>query len=246
MMPSDISDIKPYHPDGGKKEQVASMFDNIAHRYDFLNHFLSLGIDRIWRRQLIRKLQRSGAINILDVATGTGDLALAAARAIPSARLEAVDISAGMLEIGKKKVEEKGYDGKIRFSLADSEDLPFEDERFDAVIVAFGVRNFENLDRGLSEMARVLKKDGQVFILEFSKPRLFPFRQLFGIYFRFVLPLIGRISSRDPKAYTYLFESVQAFPDYAQFTDRMKKAGFRANKWKALSLGICSIYTGLK
>ena len=245
-MKKPISDIKPYDQVGAKKEQVATMFDNIAHRYDFLNHLLSLGIDRVWRKKAIRQIRRSGATRILDVATGTGDLAFAAARAIPEAKIQGVDISTGMLELGKQKALKNGLDSQVDFIPGDSEALPFDDHSFDAVMVAFGVRNFENLEKGLREMQRVLKPGGLVLVLEFSRPRLFPVKQLFGLYFKYILPLIGRISSKDPKAYTYLFESVQAFPDYERFTAKMKNAGFRANKWESLTLGICSIYSGVK
>jgi demethylmenaquinone methyltransferase/2-methoxy-6-polyprenyl-1,4-benzoquinol methylase len=239
-------EVKPYEQGAGKKEQVGRMFDNIAHRYDFLNHFLSLGIDNRWRNRAIRLLAETGAVHVLDVATGTGDLALMAARRIPGLKIEAVDISNGMLDIGRLKAKKQGMEARIRFSTGDSEALPFEDNRFDAVMVAFGVRNFENLQLGLEEMHRVLRPGGMLIVLEFSKPRMFPVRQLFGLYFRFVLPLIGRLTSRDPKAYTYLFESVQAFPDYGDFTAIMEIAGFRANNYRPLSLGICSIYSGVK
>jgi demethylmenaquinone methyltransferase/2-methoxy-6-polyprenyl-1,4-benzoquinol methylase len=222
------------------------MFDNIAHKYDFLNHFLSLGIDHQWRKKAIKLLGKTGAKKVLDVATGTGDLSFMALRKIEGLQIEAVDISTGMLEIGKQKANRKGLSDQICFSVGDSEDLPFEEEQFDAVMVAFGVRNFEDLQKGLSEMNRVLKEGGSLIVLEFSKPRAFPIKQLFGLYFKYILPIIGRITSKDKKAYTYLFESVQAFPDYDDFTQIMENAGFRSNKWKTLSLGICSIYTGVK
>lgn len=238
--------VRPYDDVSAKKKQVEQMFDNIAHKYDFLNHFLSLGIDHQWRKIAIHLLAKSGAKKVLDVATGTGDLSFMALKRIEGLQIDAVDISTGMLEIGKQKAVKKAVSDQIRFSVGDSEDLPFEEGEFDAVMVAFGVRNFENLQKGLSEMNRVLKKGGSVIVLEFSKPRVFPIKQLFGLYFKYMLPLIGRITSKDKKAYTYLFESVQAFPDYDDFTKIMENAGFNANKWRALSLGICSIYTGVK
>lgn len=240
------NEVRPYSQATSKKEQVEEMFDNIAHKYDFLNHFLSLGVDHLWRRRVVKILRSTGAKQVLDVATGTGDLALAAARRMPGTQFEALDISTGMLDIGRKKAKNQGREKQISFLTGDSEDLPFESDRFDAVMVAFGVRNFENLQQGLKEMQRVLKPGGTVIVLEFSKPRIFPFKQLFGFYFKNVLPLIGRLTSKDPKAYTYLFESVQAFPDYEDFTTIMELSGFHSNNYRPLSLGICSIYTGIK
>jgi demethylmenaquinone methyltransferase/2-methoxy-6-polyprenyl-1,4-benzoquinol methylase len=245
-MAKSLKDITPYDSGSAKKDQVATMFDNIAHKYDFLNHFLSMGIDKRWRKRAIQLLKEVQPAYILDVATGTGDLAFSAAKALPEAKILGVDISNEMMNVGRKKAIQKGLAQRVDFSLADSENLPFEDETFDAVMVAFGVRNFENLQKGLDEMNRVLKTNGKIFILEFSRPRMFPFKQFFGFYFKYILPVIGKISSRDPRAYKYLFESVQAFPDYENFLSLMKKAGFNSNKWEALSLGICSIYTGEK
>lgn len=241
-----MKDIKPYGTENDKKAEVAKMFDNIAHKYDFLNHFLSMGIDRSWRRKTIKEITRLNPRLILDVATGTGDLAFQSARKMPDLQVIGVDISKEMMNVGKKKAQQMSLEDRVQFVYGDSENLPFEDEKFDAVMVAFGVRNFENLQKGMDEMFRVLKKDGQIFVLEFSKPRLFPFKQLFGFYFRFILPLIGRITSKDPRAYKYLFESVQAFPDYNNFLEFMRKAGFSSNKWKSMTLGICSLYTGRK
>jgi demethylmenaquinone methyltransferase/2-methoxy-6-polyprenyl-1,4-benzoquinol methylase len=238
--------VRPYNQDSAKKQQVEQMFDNIAHKYDFLNHFLSLGIDNIWRKRAINVLAKVKAERVLDVATGTGDLAFAAANKMPGIKITGVDISKGMLEIGKQKAVKKGLTERIEFKVADSENLPFESYTFDAVMVAFGVRNFENLEKGLQEMNRVLKPGGTIIVLEFSKPRVFPVKQLFGIYFRYILPLIGKFTSKDPKAYKYLFESVQAFPDFGDFADVMENSGFNANKWRALTLGICSLYTGVK
>jgi len=245
-MAKKLEQIRPYDGSSSKKEQVEAMFDNIAHKYDFLNHFLSLGIDNTWRNKAISILAKTGAKKVLDVATGTGDLAFKAANRISDIRIDGVDISAGMLEIGKKKAVQKGLEDKVIFFHGDSESLPFEDESYDAIMVAFGVRNFENLEKGLKEMNRVLKKGGTLIVLEFSKPRVFPVKQFFGFYFKFILPVIGRLTSKDPKAYKYLFESVQAFPDYESFTKVMEFSGFHSNKWKALSLGICSLYTGIK
>ena len=170
------------------------MFDNIAGNYDFLNHFLSMGIDIYWRKKLVKRLTKQAPKNILDVATGTGDLAIAMLKATPD-KITGIDISNGMLEIGRKKIKEKGLEDKISLQQADSENLPFEDNDFDAVCVSFGARNFENLEKGLSEMFRVLKPGGKLYILEFSQPDIFPFKQIYQFYFRYILPLLGKIIS---------------------------------------------------
>lgn len=238
--------VVPYKEDNaGKKQQVARMFDSISGKYDFLNHFLSLGIDIRWRKKAIRQLAKSKPKLILDVATGTGDFAVETLKLNPD-KVIGVDISEGMLEVGRKKMKERGIDHKIDLRLGDSENLPFEENKFDAVIVAFGVRNFENLEKGLAEMQRVLKPGGQLVVLEFSKPRVFPFKQLYNFYFKFVLPKIGRLVSRDSAAYTYLPESVQAFPDGADFTNILNRIGFNNTTCQSLTFGISSLYTGTK
>lgn len=239
-------EVKPYQSTGSKKEQVSSMFNNIAHKYDFLNRLLSLGIDKIWRRKAIQMLKASNPKVILDVATGTADVAITTAKMIKPETIKGIDISSEMLEYGKEKIKNLGLESTITLELGDSEQIQFEDNTFDAATVAFGVRNFEHLEQGLLEMNRVIKPGGTVLILEFSKPELFPFKQLFQFYFKFILPIIGRLTSKDPKAYTYLFESVQAFPQGKSFLDVMSKVGFKENKQKKLSLGICSIYSGKK
>jgi demethylmenaquinone methyltransferase/2-methoxy-6-polyprenyl-1,4-benzoquinol methylase len=239
-------EIKPYRSkEGSKKDQVAIMFDNISHRYDFLNHFLSLGIDIQWRKKAIRMLEPLNPNSILDVATGTGDFAIEALSLQPE-EIIGVDISEGMLEKGREKIKKKGLQNRIKLTSADSEALPFEDNKFDAVIVAFGVRNFENLKVGLSEIIRVLDKDGMLIVLEFSKPRRFPFKQLYNFYFKYILPNIGRAISKDHSAYSYLPESVQAFPDGTAFLDTLTETGFKETKWVPLTFGISSIYTGKK
>jgi demethylmenaquinone methyltransferase/2-methoxy-6-polyprenyl-1,4-benzoquinol methylase len=221
------------------------MFDNISHRYDFLNHFLSMGIDRAWRRKAIKLLRETKPRHILDVATGTGDFALQALVLSPE-KITGVDISEGMLEVGRRKVRERQLEHLIELQRGDSENLPFEENKFDAVTVAFGVRNFENLERGLREIYRVLKPGGKVVVLEFSRPRMFPFKQLYSFYFRAVLPKIGRMVSKDSAAYTYLPESVAAFPDGEDFLRILQAVGFNNTKCKVLTLGISSIYTGVK
>ncbi|MCB0760002.1 MAG: bifunctional demethylmenaquinone methyltransferase/2-methoxy-6-polyprenyl-1,4-benzoquinol methylase UbiE [Flavobacteriales bacterium] len=239
--------VKPYNPESGKKEQVAEMFDNIAHSYDFLNHFFSLGIDFLWRRKALKMVRKSQPETLLDVATGTGDFAIQAANMnVATGKITGVDISQGMLDVGQKKLERKGLTEKITLRKADSESLPFEDHTFDAYTVGFGVRNFENLEQGMSEMLRVLKPGATGVVLEFSKPSRFPMKQLFGFYFRFIMPAIGKVVSKDSRAYTYLPESVQSFPDGEQFLDVMRKCGYREVKCRTVSGGIATIYTGVK
>ncbi|MEP2670397.1 MAG: bifunctional demethylmenaquinone methyltransferase/2-methoxy-6-polyprenyl-1,4-benzoquinol methylase UbiE [Cyclobacteriaceae bacterium] len=238
--------IVPYKKDtSAKKDQVAKMFDNISGNYDFLNHFLSLGIDIIWRKKAIKQLRSIAPKQILDVATGTGDFAIEALKLNPD-KVVGVDISEGMLEVGRTKMKERKLDEKIELLYGDSENLPFEENKFDAVIVAFGVRNFENLENGLAEMLRVVRPGGKVVVLEFSKPRKFPFKQLYNFYFKFVLPKIGRWVSKDSSAYTYLPESVQAFPDGEGFVKILNQLGYKNTSCKALTFGISSLYIGTK
>jgi len=240
------SEIKPYKNQTlGKKAQVAEMFNNISPRYDFLNHLLSLGIDVSWRKKAIRLLKESQPKKILDVATGTADFAIQAVTLSPE-NIVGVDISEGMLEIGREKIHQKKLGHLISLETGDSEQLNFPDNQFDAVIVAFGVRNFEHLDKGLAGMQRVLKKDGKVVILEFSKPTSFPFKQIYYFYFKYVLPIIGRLVSKDSSAYSYLPESVNAFPQGDTFLRILEKTGFKSTQCIPLTFGICSIYTGIK
>jgi demethylmenaquinone methyltransferase/2-methoxy-6-polyprenyl-1,4-benzoquinol methylase len=229
-----------------KKQKVGSMFDNIAFRYDFLNHFLSFGIDRCWRKKAISIVQETHKNpEILDVATGTADLAIAALKLNP-VKIIGIDISSKMLEIGREKIRKKGHTEKIELIIGDSEDIPFEEDSFDVAMVAFGVRNFADPFKGLSEMKRVLKDGGLVMVLEFSKPSGFPFRQIYSFYFIHVLPLIGRFFSKNRNAYTYLPESVMQFPDNEQFILLLQSAGFEGIMQKRLTGGVASIYTGFK
>lgn len=221
------------------------MFDNIAHRYDFLNHFLSLGIDRRWRKKTIGKLKKFSPKKILDLATGTGDLAIASLKLNPD-KVTGLDISAGMLEKGKVKIRKKGLEEKISLLQGDSEHIPFDANEFDAITVAFGVRNFENLELGLKEMFRVLKPGGIVAILEFSTPEKTPMKQLYAFYFQKILPGIGKFFSNDGSAYTYLPESVGEFPAGDKFLGLLEEAGFSCLSIEVLSFGIASIYTGIK
>jgi demethylmenaquinone methyltransferase / 2-methoxy-6-polyprenyl-1,4-benzoquinol methylase len=238
--------VKPYSEDGSKKSQVSTMFDNVAPWYDFLNHFLSLGIDISWRRKTIAALKDLKPRKILDVATGTGDLAIEAVRQLSPEKVIGIDISNEMLEVGRGKLAKKRLSPTIELLSGDSEKIAYPDNTFDAVTVAFGVRNFENLDVGLMEMLRVLRPGGKVAILEFSMPTMFPFKQLYHFYFKNILPFIGRITSKDPKAYSYLYESVQAFPDGKQFVTKLEKIGYQSASFKPFTLGICTLYIGEK
>lgn len=228
-----------------KKKQVAEMFNRISAQYDFLNHFLSGGIDILWRKKAIKLLKPYHPKYILDVATGTADFAIEALALKPQA-IVGVDISEGMLEVGRQKLKQRKYDSAITLQWGDSENLPFPDNSFDAVTVAFGVRNFENLTIGLQNILRVLKPNAPAVIIEFSKPKTFPVKQLYNFYFRFALPLIGKAVSKDASAYTYLPESVSAFPEGKNFIDILENLGFIQCKHIPLTFGISSIYIGIK
>lgn len=236
-------------PDAGsnlsKKAQVADMFNNIAGKYDFLNHFLSLGIDKGWRKKAIREIQKVQPKNILDVATGTGDLAIAAAALKPD-KITGVDIAEQMLAVGRTKISEKQLEGMITLQTGDSEAMPFSDNSFDAVTCAYGVRNFENLEKGLKEMSRVMRPGGKLAILEFSKPQRFPVKQLYAFYFRYILPTLGKMVSKHSTAYTYLPQSVMAFPEGKVFCDTLTRCGFKDAKARPLTLGITTLYTATK
>ena len=233
--------ITPYSPGGSKREQVERMFDNISPKYDLLNRLFSLGIDQAWRRKVIRLVGKEPVNHLLDVATGTADLAILAARNVK--KVTGIDISEGMLEHGRKKIADRKLTDRIELLKADSTDLPFAEATFDAVTVAFGVRNFEDLEKGIREMRRVLRPAGRAFILEFSKPRRTPFRQLFRLYFHGIMPLIGRSVSKDASAYTYLPKSVDAFPEGPEFLRLLERAGFRECTATPLTGGIATLYT---
>tara|TARA_B100000809_G_scaffold264760_1_gene321506 strand:+ start:1195 stop:1923 length:729 start_codon:yes stop_codon:yes gene_type:complete len=238
--------VKPYYKeDQSKKEEVAQMFNNISKRYDFLNHFLSLGIDKIWRKKAVKILGENNPKIILDIATGTGDFAVEALKLKPT-RIIGIDISQGMLDMGITKMKNKKVDDIIDLRLGDSENLPFDDNYFDGYTVGFGVRNFENLEKGLAEMLRVLKVSGRAVILEFSKPKKFPVKQTYYIYSRYILPTIGKVVSKDARAYTYLPESIAAFPEGEEFKSIMKKVGYKNVGSKLVSGGIATIYFGDK
>lgn len=238
--------VTPYNQSTlSKKQQVATMFNNIAWRYDFLNHFLSFGIDKWWRSKAISTLKKDKPKLILDIATGTGDLAIAALRLNPD-KIVGIDISSDMLEIGRKKLKQKKLQDKIQLLEGDSEKLIFEDNKFDAVTVAFGVRNFENLEKGLNEIYRVLKPGGKVVILEFSQPANLLYKKFYHFYSTKICPFIGQMVSKDKAAYTYLHESVEAFPFGAAFETILSKTGFSKTSTRSLTGGVASIYTGIK
>ena len=239
-----MSKVTPYNSSESKKKQVSEMFDNIANSYDFLNHSLSLGMDNVWRKIAIKKLTNNPKI-ILDIATGTGDFAVSAAK-YTDAKITGIDISQGMLNVGIEKIRKKNLNNRISLQLADSESLPFNDNTFDAITAGFGVRNFENLNKGLSEMKRVLNKDGIVVILEPSTPKYFPLKQFYKLYFHHVLPTIGAWISKDKSAYSYLPESVDAFPSGEKFIVELKNVGFRDCKHIPLTFGIVSLYIAIK
>ena len=238
--------VSPYqNSDKSKKQQVEQMFDNIAPKYDFLNHFLSLGIDKLWRRKAVRILNGFKPRKILDVATGTGDFAIQTSKIAPQ-EIVGFDLSEQMLRVGEQKVKRLNLEHLISFQKGDSENMPFEEKSFDAITVAFGVRNFENLEKGLSEFHRVLSSGGVAVILEFSKPRYFPMKQLYKFYFFRILPLLGRLVSKDDSAYSYLPESVMAFPDGDDFLTILKRVGFSNCSQHRLTFGVATIYLAHK
>ena len=234
--------IKPYEADGEKTAQVEQMFDNIAPTYDKLNHRLSWNIDKIWRRKAIRQLANGKPKVMLDIATGTGDFAIQAALMLRPDRLIGADISEKMMQVGQKKVEKAGLGNVISFQREDCTSLSFAENTFDAVTAAFGIRNFSDLDKGLSEMCRVLKPDGQLSIVELTSPQKFPMKQLFGLYSHSFLPLYGKLVSKDQSAYNYLTATIEAFPQGEKMMDILKKAGFKKTSFKRLTFGICTMY----
>jgi len=238
--------IIPYGAKTDKTQQVEQMFDNIASTYDTLNHRLSWNIDRYWRRKAIRKLQPFAPKEVLDIATGTGDFAIQTCRLLPSVSIKGVDISEGMMAVGRKKVELMGLQERISFERQDCTALTFDDNSYDAVIAAFGIRNFADLDKGLREMCRVLRPGGHLCILELTQPVAFPVRQLFQLYSHTVLPLYGRLISKDSEAYTYLTKTIEAFPQGERMVEILQQAGFRQAQFQRLTFGICTLYFATK
>jgi len=238
--------VKPYgDASKSKKEEVAEMFNNISAKYDFLNHFLSLGIDKLWRKKAVKMLRSVNPIRILDIATGTGDFALESLVLKPT-QIVGLDISSGMLDHGRVKMKKKGVDHIITMQQGDSEDIPYEDNYFDGLTVGFGVRNFENLEKGLGEMLRVVRPGGKLIILEFSKPKKFPIKQLFAFYSNNIIPILGKSISKDSNAYSYLPESVAAFPEGKDFENILAKVGYKNISSTLVSGGIATIYAGTK
>ena len=239
-----MTKTKPYNSKEGKKQQIITMFNNIATNYDILNFTLSAGLDNIWRKKAVKKLSNNPK-KILDVATGTGDFAICASK-YTKAKITGIDISNGMLDIANQKIKKKNLSKRIRFNEGDSEDMPFKDNEFDAVTVGFGVRNFENLEKGLNEIYRVLNKEGEIVILEPSFPTKKIFKTLYKLYFNFILPKIGALVSRDGAAYSYLPKSVATFPKNKEFIYLLKKIGFKKVKYIPLSFGIVSLFVAIK
>ena len=234
--------IKPYEAGGEKASQVEQMFDNIAPTYDKLNHRLSWDIDKGWRRKAIKMLAPFRPQTLLDIATGTGDFAILAAKMLRPEKLFGVDISEGMMEIGRQKVKKEGLEDTVTFAKEDCLNLSFETESFDAVTAAFGIRNFADLDQGLREMQRVLKYGGHLSIVELTTPVSFPMKQLFRIYSHTVLPIYGRLISKDTSAYSYLTKTIEAFPQGERMVEILKKAGFAQASFRRLTFGICTMY----
>ncbi|MFL5787540.1 MAG: bifunctional demethylmenaquinone methyltransferase/2-methoxy-6-polyprenyl-1,4-benzoquinol methylase UbiE [Flavisolibacter sp.] len=242
--PHDV--VKPFKENKGKKEQVGEMFDAIAGKYDFMNRLLTIGIDVKWRRKAIMKFMNDQPSHLLDVATGTGDMAIMAMKLLHPNKITGIDISEKMLELGKEKVENEGLSSQIQLVKGDSETINFPNNTFDGVMVAFGVRNFENLEKGLLEILRVLKPGGRLVVLECSKPRIPGIRTLYNWYMGFVVPQLAKWFSQSKKAYQYLNRSVLAFPDRQAFVSILSGTGFSDTECKPLSLGICCIYSGRK
>lgn len=233
--------VTPYQSDESKKKQVAQMFDNISHRYDFLNNLLSMGIQKGWRKKCVQLLKGKKPKTILDVATGTGDFAIECAVLNPD-KIIGIDISEGMMKIGREKLKKKGLDKKLVLETGSAETASYPENNFDAIVIGYGVRNFEDLDQGLKNLYKVLKPGGQMVILEFSYPTNPVVKTLYTFYFSYITPLIGRIFSKDPRAYSYLTESVKAFPNNEKFIEILNKHGFINAYFKPLSLGIAAIY----
>jgi demethylmenaquinone methyltransferase / 2-methoxy-6-polyprenyl-1,4-benzoquinol methylase len=238
--------IKPFESEAGKKKQVSEMFDSIAPRYDFMNRFLSAGIDRSWRKKAINLFKEDKPAYILDVATGTADMAIMAYKLLKPTKIMGIDISEKMLEVGRQKIEKEGLTSFIELQGGDGETINFNDNTFDAIMVAFGVRNFENLEKGLSEIFRVLKPGAKLVVLEFSKPIIPGIKTLYNFYMTVLAPQLAGLFKQNKKAYQYLNKSAKAFPDRKQFVTILNNIGFSDTFFKSLSLGICCIYVGRK
>jgi demethylmenaquinone methyltransferase / 2-methoxy-6-polyprenyl-1,4-benzoquinol methylase len=237
--------VKPYNKEASKKNEVRAMFNNIARNYDFLNHFLSFGIDVLWRKKLIKLLRGYQPASVLDIATGTGDLAIMAAKSGAN-NVVGIDLAAQMIAVGKEKIERKALTSIVELKVGDAEQIQYNDQMFDAATVAFGVRNFENLEKGLLEINRVLKSGRPLLVLEFAQPTVFPIKQFYHFYSFYVLPIFGRIISKDERAYQYLPESIKEFPSGNHFIDIMERSNYTNCRFISLSFGIANIYIGEK
>ncbi len=240
-----MPEVKPYNKGQSKKQEVEEMFDNISGNYDFLNRLLSLRIDTLWRKNIVESIAQSNAQKVLDVATGTGDLAIEIAKSNPDVEIIGYDLSQKMLDVGKEKIQKLGLSEQISMQKGDAENIPFADNSFDVITVAFGVRNFENLEKGLSEMHRVLKPKGTLYILEFSKVEG-AFAPLYNFYFKNILPSLGKLISKDSRAYTYLPDSVEAFPHGEKMKNIILSQGFSSVNYKKLTFGVATIYVCIK
>lgn len=238
--------IKPFSEQGEKKQQVSEMFDRIAGRYDFMNRFLSAGIDVQWRIKAIKTFKKDNPQTILDIATGTGDMAIRAAKMLQPRKIVGIDISPKMLEIGRQKVDKEGYSSLIELHEGDGETIHFPDNTFDGAMVAFGVRNFQNLEKGLNEIRRVMKPGAKLVVLEFSKPRVPGVRNLYNLYMGVIAPQVAKLFNQNKQAYQYLNESARAFPDRGQFIQILQKAGYTGATFRPLTLGICCLYVATK
>ncbi|MGZ3920922.1 MAG: bifunctional demethylmenaquinone methyltransferase/2-methoxy-6-polyprenyl-1,4-benzoquinol methylase UbiE [Bacteroidia bacterium] len=237
--------VTPYNSKAPKKEQVAQMFDNISGRYDFLNSLLSFGTHKGWRKKCVKLLRAKNPKNILDVATGTADFAIECAKLNPD-KITGIDISEGMMQVGREKIQKLGLGKLITLEAGNAETISYPDNSFDAIVVGFGVRNFQNLEKGLTNLNRILKPGGQIVILEFSYPTNPVIKAGYNFYFSYLTPLIGKIFSKDPRAYSYLMESVKAFPNNQDFVAIMNGSGFKNSGFKGLSMGVAAIYHGYK
>ena len=240
-----MKQVTPYNTNESKKEQVAHMFDNIAFRYDFLNSLLSLGIHKGWRKKCIELIASRNPKQILDVATGTADFAIGAMKLNPE-KIIGIDISEGMMKFGRKKIEELHFEKTITLQYGDAETCDLPENSMDAITVGFGVRNFENLEKGLSNMLRILKPGGQLCVLEFASPTKFPIKQFYKFHFKFITPTLGKLFSKDSRAYTYLPESIKAFPDNERFTQILEKVGYKKATYSSVGWGLASIYLAEK
>lgn len=242
----DQEKVKPYDGQDDKHVLITHMFDNIAHSYDVLNHAMSLGIDKLWRRRAIKRLRKTQPLTLLDIATGTGDLAIQACKAMPKVHVTATDISTGMMQVGETKVADLGLQNRICFEVADCTQLQYEDNSYDAITAAFGIRNFENLDQGFQEMLRVLKPGGRAVLLELSAPQRFPMKQGFYMYSKWWMPFIGGLMSKDRGAYSYLTQSINAFPQGEVLKERLLDLGFSDVWFERLSGGLCTHVVAIK